>query len=71
MPLDVIGTIVCRKPGWIVAIWLIVAVVVGGFSPDLTRLAAEGQARMLASGARAAVRPNWSGNAGRIRRMSR
>ncbi len=51
MSLDVIGTIVCRKPGWIVAAWLIAAGVVAWFSPDLTRLAAEGQARMLASGA--------------------
>jgi RND superfamily putative drug exporter len=51
MSLDVIGTIVCRKPGWIVALWLVAAGVVGGFSPDLTRLAAEGQARMLTSGA--------------------
>ena len=24
MSLDVIGTIVCRKPGWIVAVWLMV-----------------------------------------------
>ena len=51
MSLDAIRTIVCRRPGWIVTIWLVAAVVVGWFSPDLTRLAAEGQARMLASGA--------------------
>ena len=51
MSLDVVRTIVCRNPGWIVAIWLVAAGVIGVFSPDLTRLAAEGQARMLASGA--------------------
>jgi RND superfamily putative drug exporter len=51
MSLDAVRTIVCRNPGWIVAIWLVAAGAVGGFSPDLTRLAAEGQARMLTSGA--------------------
>ena len=56
--------VVCRNPGWIITIWLVAAGVVGVFSPDLTRLAAEGQARMLASGAesrRAAelVRQSW------------
>ena len=51
MSLDVFRTVVCRKPGWILAIWLVVAAAVGGLSPSLTRLAAEGQARMLASGA--------------------
>ncbi len=51
MSLDAVRTIVCRNPGWIVTIWLVAAGVVGLLSPDLTRLAAEGQARMLASGA--------------------
>ena len=51
MSLDFVRTIICRNPGWIVAIWLVAAGVVGVFSPNLTRLAAEGQARMLASGA--------------------
>jgi RND superfamily putative drug exporter len=40
-----------RRPGWVIAVWLAVAGVVGVLSPDLTRLAAEGQARMLAGGA--------------------
>ncbi|MGP0066356.1 MAG: MMPL family transporter [Isosphaeraceae bacterium] len=51
MSLDTVRIVVCRNPGWIVAVWLVVGVVVGVSSPDLTRLAAEGQARMLASGA--------------------
>jgi RND superfamily putative drug exporter len=38
---------VCRRPGWIVAIWLVLAMVVGCLSPSLTRLAAEGQAKAL------------------------
>ena len=42
---------VSRRPGWVVAIWLVVALVVGILSPDLTKLAAEGQANMLASDA--------------------
>ena len=50
MVLDAIRTFVSRRPGWIVTIWLVVAVVVGCFSPDLTKLAAEGQAKMLAVG---------------------
>ena len=49
--MDAMQTFVCRKPGWIVAIWLAVAVVVGCLSPDLTKLAAEGQAKMVASDA--------------------
>ena len=51
MGLGVIRHLVSRRPGWVVGSWLIVAAVVGVLSPDLTRLAAEGQARMLASGA--------------------
>jgi putative drug exporter of the RND superfamily len=53
-----------RKPGWVVAIWLVVAAAVGCLSPNLTKLAAEGQAKMLASDAesrRAAdlVKQSW------------
>jgi putative drug exporter of the RND superfamily len=66
--LDVMGTIVCRRPGWIVAIWLAVAAAVGVAAPNLTKLAAEGQAKMLASDAeslRAAelVKQSWPGEA--------
>ena len=38
-----------RRPAWVVAAWLILAVVVGVTSPNLTRLAAEGQAKLLGS----------------------
>jgi len=55
---------VCGRPGWIVAIWLTVATVIGCLAPNLTKLAAEGQAKMLASNAesrRAAelVKQSW------------
>ena len=64
MVLDAMRTFVSRRPGWIVTIWLAVAVVVGCFSPNLTKLAAEGQAKMLPSDAesrRAAelVKQSW------------
>ena len=36
--------IVNHKPGWVVAIWLVAAAAVGVLSPNLTKLAAEGQA---------------------------
>src|SRR5436305_3010317 len=50
MSLEAIRVFVSRRPGWVVFIWLALAALVGGFSPNLTRLAAEGQARMLAAG---------------------
>jgi putative drug exporter of the RND superfamily len=43
------GRFVSRRPGWIVLIWLAVAVTVGALAPDLTKLAAEGEAKTLAS----------------------
>ncbi len=57
-------TLVCRRPGWVVAIWLLATTIVGSLSPSLTRLAAEGQAKTLAADAesqRAAqmVRQSW------------
>ena len=51
MGLGAIRDLASRRPLWVIGSWLIVAAVVGGLSPDLTRLAAEGQARMLAGGA--------------------
>ena len=62
--MDVLQTIVNRKPGWVVSIWLVIAAAVGCLSPNLTKLAAEGQAKMLASDAesrRAAdlVKQSW------------
>src|SRR5262245_65219000 len=51
MGLEVIRGLPTRRPGWVIGTWLVAAGVVGVLSPDLTRLAAEGQARMLAGGA--------------------
>ncbi len=44
-------TLVCRRPGLVVAIWLLATTVVGFLAPSLTRLAAEGQAKTLAADA--------------------
>jgi RND superfamily putative drug exporter len=57
-------TFVCCRPGWIVVIWLVLAILAGCFSPSLTRLSAEGQASALAADSesqRAAqmVRQSW------------
>ncbi|MHB1557571.1 MAG: MMPL family transporter [Isosphaeraceae bacterium] len=51
MVLEGIRRLSSERPGLVVAAWLGIAVLVGVLSPDLTRLAAEGQARMLAGGA--------------------
>jgi RND superfamily putative drug exporter len=56
--------LVSHRPAWIVAAWVVLAAAVFGLSPSLTRLAAEGQAKMLASDAesrRAAelVKQSW------------
>ena len=45
--MDPLRSIVSRRPGWVVGTWLLVAATVGLLSPDLTRLAAEGQAKLL------------------------
>lgn len=51
MALEGIRRLSSQRPGLVVAIWLAFAVLVGVLSPDLTRLAAEGQARMLTGSA--------------------
>ncbi len=51
MALEGIKLLSSRRPGLVVGAWLALAALVGVLSPDLTRLAAEGQARMLAGGA--------------------
>src|SRR5262249_22024526 len=51
MTMEVIRLLASRRPRWVVAAWLLAAGVVGVLLPDLTRLAAEGQAKMLAGGA--------------------
>ncbi|MBV8075071.1 MAG: hypothetical protein JO284_01650, partial [Planctomycetaceae bacterium] len=45
--MEPLRSIVSRRPGWVVGTWLLVAATVGLLSPDLTRLAAEGQAKLL------------------------
>jgi len=48
MSLDGLRSTVSRRPGFIVAFWLGAAAAVGLLAPDLTRLAAEGQAKLVA-----------------------
>ena len=45
--MDSFRVLVTRRPGWIVGAWVVLAAVVGLAAPDLTRLAAEGQAHLL------------------------
>ncbi|MGC8641857.1 MAG: MMPL family transporter [Isosphaeraceae bacterium] len=64
MPLETIRSILSRRPAWIVAVWIGMAALVGLTSPSLTRLAAEGQSKLLgreAESRRAAelVRQAW------------
>jgi putative drug exporter of the RND superfamily len=40
-------TTVTQRPGWIVLFWVVLALVVGLAAPNLTRLAAEGQAHLV------------------------
>ncbi|WP_337176826.1 MMPL family transporter [Paludisphaera sp.] len=48
MPLlESIRTVSSRRPAWVVAAWLALAVGVGLGAPNLTRLAAEGQSKLL------------------------
>jgi putative drug exporter of the RND superfamily len=47
MLLDSLRSMVSRRPGWVVGFWVAVAAGVGLLAPDLTRLAAEGQAKPL------------------------
>ncbi|WP_165250699.1 MMPL family transporter [Paludisphaera soli] len=48
MPLlESIGTFSSRRPSWVVAAWLALATGVGLTAPNLTRLAAEGQSKLL------------------------
>jgi len=47
MAIDFWRWAVTRRPGWIVAAWVALAAAVGLAAPDLTRLAAEGQAHLV------------------------
>jgi RND superfamily putative drug exporter len=51
MSIDIVRSVVTRRPGRIVGFWVVVAVAVGLAAPDLTRLAAEGQAHLVAEDA--------------------
>lgn len=64
MAFDTLRWVVSRRPVWVVAAWVALALVVVLTAPDLTKLAAEGQANLLprdAESARAAevVRQAW------------
>ena len=51
MLLERLKTFPSRRPGWTIGIWLALAVVVGLAAPNLTRLAAEGQSKLLGADA--------------------
>lgn len=64
MPFDRVRWVVCRYPVWIVAGWLVTVALISLTAPSLTRLAAEGQAKLLpldAESSKAAqlVKMNW------------
>lgn len=64
MPLDRLRWVVCRHPVGVVAVWGVITVLVVGLAPDLTRLAAEGQARLVradseSATASAMIRKAW------------
>ena len=68
MSLDGLRSIVSRRPGAVIAVWLSVAAAVGLLAPDLTHLAAEGQAKLLARDAESlraaeAIGRAWPGQA--------
>ena len=47
MPIDTFRAVLGRRPAWVVLVWLILALGVGLTAPNLTRLAAEGQSKLL------------------------
>src|SRR5271157_4454671 len=47
MPLDKLLTALSRRPAWVIVAWVGLATAVGFGSPNLTRLAAEGQSKLL------------------------
>ena len=56
MVLEVLRSVVTRRPAYVVCFWLAVTVAVGTIAPDLTRIAAEGQAGLLHPTPRAVAR---------------
>ena len=63
MPIDRLRAVLGRRPAWVVVVWLILALGVGLTAPNLTKLAAEGQSKLL--GNEAESRPR--GRAGEAR----
>ena len=47
MWIDFLRRFVTQRPGWVVGAWIVLVVAVGVLAPDLTRLAAEGQAHLI------------------------
>ena len=47
MGIDRLRSVVTTRPGWFVGAWAVLAAVVGLAAPDLTRIAAEGQAHLV------------------------
>jgi len=47
MTLDKLLTVLSRRPAWVIVAWVSLATAVGLGSPNLTRLAAEGQSKLL------------------------
>ena len=64
MTWDALRWTVSRRPGWVVGFWVLLAAVVTLIAPNLTRLAAEGQAKLLPKNIESAlaaldVRKDW------------
>ena len=64
MPMELVRSIVTGRPGWVVGCWIAAAAAMGCFAPNLTRLAAVGQANRLGResesfAAAEAVRSAW------------
>ncbi|MEW4570511.1 MMPL family transporter [Tautonia sp. JC769] len=55
MPFDALRWFVSRRPAVVVAAWIAALVLVVGLAPDLTRIAAEGQAALLPEGSESAI----------------
>ena len=72
MPLDTLRTVLSRRPVWVVVAWVALRLAVGLASPNLTRLAAEGQSKLLGHGGGEPARGRaGAGEPGRTRRTSR
>src|SRR5438093_773886 len=64
MAFDTVRWLVSRRPEWVVAAWVLAALAIGLAAPNLTRLAAEGQAKLTPEGAEssqaaALIRTGW------------